>query len=130
MTPSEDDTAVRSYLRAVVGEPVRVRDTVASTEPGFVTLAAEWAQRWGVDRRSLRALGVPKEALDDAGIVQPPVQELVRAEYDSEGFTIADLVARSCVSPSSVRSTVSDDEEAGIIERMPSPGQAHRWRRT
>lgn len=129
MTASKEDAAVRSYLRALVGEPVRIRDTVASTEPGFVAVAAAWARRTGVDRRSLQLLGVPTETLDRAGVVQPPVHELVRAEYDAEDFTIADLVGKSCVSVSSVRSTVLEDAAAGVIERVASPERAHRWRR-
>lgn len=129
MTAAQEEADVRAYLRAVAGAPLRGRDSTASTESAFVAVAGRWAKRAGVDRQSLLTIGVSAETLDRAGVAPSSAQELVRAEYNSQAFTIADLANRACVSSSSVRSTVAEDEAAGIIERMPSAGRAHHWRR-
>jgi len=130
VTPAEDEAVVRAYLRAVVGAPLRGRGRIASTESEFVAVAARWAKRAGVDRRSLRTIGVAAGTLNRAGITQPSAQDLVRAEYGLQEFTIADLANRTCVSSSSVRTTVAEDEAAGVVKRVVSSGRAHRWRRT
>jgi hypothetical protein len=126
--PSSEDDAVRSYLRALVGAPVRSSDRVDLSEPGFVEAAVEWSMRSGVDRRTLALLGVPRRVLDAAGLRPTPVGDLVRRHYGTEPFTVADLVRKSDVSAASARSALIEDVEAGRLERIGTAGRAALYR--
>lgn len=94
----------------------------------FIEVAAGWSERAGVDRRTLREMGVPREVLDAAGVVATPVAELVRCQYGTRPFTVADLVRKSGVSMASVRSMLAEDERAGRVSRVKSEGRAIRYR--
>ncbi len=128
MSVASDEAAVRSYLRLVVGAPLQATDAVPPAEQNFVAVAARWAKRTGVDRRTLAGLGVPKTVLDRAGVVQPPIGVLVGGHYSRTPFDVTTLARRACVSERSVRQAVADDERAGVIQRMPSTGRASSWR--
>jgi hypothetical protein len=128
MSIASDEAAVRSYLRLLVGAPVRATDEAAVTEQGFVAAAARWAGRNGVDRRTLSGVGVPKATLDRAGLRQPSIEVLIRHHYSTTPFSVATLARRSCTSEASVRQTLADDLRAGVVEQMPGPGRATMWR--
>lgn len=128
MSVASDEAAVRVYLRLLVGAPVRTADAILAAEQNFVAVAARWAKRTGVDRRTVAGLGVSKKVLDRAGIVQAPIGVLVRRHYSRTPFDVAILARRACVSEGSVRQTVADDERAGVIQRTPSTGRATSWR--
>lgn len=128
MSVATDESAARAYLRLLVGAPLRTADTILPAEQNFVAVAARWAKRTGVDRRSLAGLGVPKQILDLASVVQPPVGVLVRRHYSRTPFDVAIVARRACVSDGSVRQTIADDERAGVIQRTPSTGRATSWR--
>ncbi len=121
--PSSEDDAVRGYLRALVGAPIRASDRVDTSEPGFVEAAASWSARSGVDRRTLSYVGVPRRVLDAAGLRPRPVADLVRRHYGSAPFTVADLVRKSGVSTASVRDVLIEDVEAGRLERRGTAGR-------
>lgn len=127
---SSDEAPVRAYLRTVVGSPIAACDDSGSTEAGFVAVASRWAAQVGVDRRTLLAVGVPKATLDAAGVVQESSRDAVGRHYGDGEFTIAEVVARSCASPSSVRAAVAADEADGVLERVLPSGRSHRWRRS
>lgn len=129
MTATADEAAVRAYLRALMGAPERSSDSVETTEPGFRDAAARWAIRANVDRKALRKLGVPRSVIDRAGIAGSHATDLVRWMYTAEPFGIAELARRTCVSPASVRAAVLADERGGLLERAPSQGRAHQWRK-
>jgi hypothetical protein len=120
---SEDDDAIRGYLRALVGAPVRSSDRVETSEPGFVEAAARWSTRSGVDRKTLASLGVPRRVLDAAGLRLTSVGDLVRRHYGSEPFTAAELVRKSGVSATSVRDVLMEDVEVGRLERIGAAGR-------
>jgi hypothetical protein len=126
--PSSEDDAVRGYLRALVGAPVRSSDRVDCSESGFVEAAARWSTRSGVDRRTLACLGVPRRVLDAAGLRATPVGELVRRHYGTDPFTAADLVRKSGVSAASVRGALVEDVEAGRLERIGTAGRMALYR--
>lgn len=130
MSVLTDEALVRAYLRSLVGRPERIADNLESTEPGFLHSGARWARRNGVDMRTLAGLGVARDVLDRAGIVQPPIEELVRAHYSRRPFDVATLTRRSCVSAGAVRQTLADDERLGRVERVTRPGCATGWRVT
>lgn len=121
------EAAVRTYLRLLVGAPVRVSDCLGSAEVAFITVAADWSARSGVDRRALEELGVPRDVLDAAEITPTPVAELVRRQYGMSPFTVADLVRKSGVSMASVRNVLMEDERSGRIERVAHRGRAVRY---
>lgn len=120
----EDEAKVRTYLRLLLGVPVRASDRLEPAEAAFIEVAAGWSGRSGVDRRTLADLGVPREVLDSAGIAATPVGELVRRQYGQSPFTAADLVRKSGVSVASVRAVLAEDERAKRIKRVKSEGRA------
>ena len=128
MSVMSDEAAVRVYLRSLVGAPVGADAATLPAEEEFVAVAARWAERNGVDRRTLAALGVPKPVLDRAGIVQPSIRHLVRQHYSTDPFDVATLARRACVSRGSVRQAIAEDERAGLIQRISSNGRATCWR--
>lgn len=123
----DDETKVRAYLRLLVEAPVRASDRLDSTETAFIDVGATWAARSGVDRRTLAEIGVPREVLDAAGIAATPVGELVRRQYGTDPFTVADLVRRSGVSTASVRAVLAEDEKARRIRQVESQGRAIQY---
>lgn len=123
----DDEAKVRSYLRILVEAPVRASDRLESVERGFIDVAAGWAAQSGVDRKTLAGVGVSHEVLDAAGIAPTPVAELVRRQYRTSPFTVADLVRTSGVSVASVRNVVAEDEQAGRIGRVESVGRTIRY---
>lgn len=122
-----DYTEAKAYLRAVIGAPLGRGDTVESTEPGFVSSAADWAKTAGVDRQTLLTLGVPPSVLDRAGIAPTPVVDLIREFYGPEPFSVSDLARRACVSEASVRKALAIDERAGLVRRHGQIGRAVLW---
>jgi hypothetical protein len=120
---SSEDDAVRGYLRALAGAPVRSADRVDTAESGFVEAAAGWAARSGADRRTLARLGVPRRVLDAAGLRPTPVGDLVRRQYGTDPFTAAELVRKSGVSATTVRNVLIEDVEAGRLERIEAAGR-------
>ena len=124
----DDEAEVRTYLRLLVGEPVRASDRLDPAEEAFVEVAAGWSERSGVDRRTLADLGVPRKVLDAAGIAATPVAELVRRQYGKTPFTSSDLVRRSGVSQARVRTVLAEDEERGRVTRVASEGRATQYR--
>jgi hypothetical protein len=120
----DDEAKIRTYLRLLVEAPVRASDRLCAAEAAFIEIAADWSARSGVDRRTLADLGVPRDILDAAGIERTPVAELVRRQYSSDPFTVADLVRRSGVSTASVRAVLAEDERSGWIGRLASRGRA------
>jgi predicted Rossmann fold nucleotide-binding protein DprA/Smf involved in DNA uptake len=128
LSETADELAVRAYLRALVGAPVRAADRVETTEVSFVDAAARWSVRTGVDRKTLSGLGVDRRTLDAAGLKATPVAELVRRQYQTEPLSVADLARRSGVSPASVRQTVFDDESDGLIETVGTKGRTVLYR--
>lgn len=125
---SSEDEAVRSYLRALVGAPVRTADRVAKAESSFVESAASWATRSGVDRRTLARLGVPRRVLEAAGLRPTPVGDLVRRQYETGPFTASALVRKSGVSATTVRGVLKEDVEAGRLERIEAAGRMVLYR--
>lgn len=123
VTEVADELAVRSYLRALVGAPVRSADRVETTEVAFVDAVGRWSDRAGVDRRTLSRIGVERAILDASGLKQTPVGDVVRRHYQTEPASIADLARRSGVSPASVRQTVYDDESEGLIQAVHTKGK-------
>lgn len=123
----DEESKVRTYLRILVDAPLRASDRLDAAEEAFITVGAAWSERSGVDRRTLAALGVPREVLDAAGIAQTPVGELVRRQYGTGSFTVADLARKAGVSMASVRIVLAEDEQAGRITRVKSTGRAVRY---
>ncbi|MGH8981576.1 MAG: hypothetical protein ACRDWE_11270 [Acidimicrobiales bacterium] len=119
---------VRTYLRLLVGAPVRAADRISSAIDGFVESGARWSSRSEVDRRTLADLRVPLDVLDAAGISATAVAELVRRQYEKSTFTAADLVRKSGVSMASVRNTLAEDEGARLITRVTSKGRTIQYR--
>lgn len=128
VTDNANELAVRAYLRALVGAPVRATDRVETTEASFVDAAARWSGRSGVDRKTLSRIGVDRRTLDAAGLKATPVAELVRRQYSTEPFSVANLARRSGVSPASAKQTVSQDESDGLIETVGTKGRAVLYR--
>lgn len=128
MTIESDEAAVRAYLRVVIGAPERATATIASTEAGFISCAARWARRHGVDRATLRALGVRQPVLELAAVTQLTAGDMVRRHYSRKPFDVASLARRSVVTVTTVRRTVTQDAQAGIIELVPHQGRGSRWR--
>ena len=129
MTAKADEAAVRAYLRTVVGAPESSSETLEGTEPKFVAAAARWAAHANVDRKTLLRLGVPRAVIDRANIAESKTGDLIRWMYTSEPFCVTELSRRVCVSPASIRTAVLADERAGLLERVPGKGRAHRWRK-
>jgi len=121
-SPGGED-AVRAYLRALVGAPVRPSDRVETAEPTFVHVIASWAERVGVQRQTLAAVGVSRSVLDRGGVRPTPLAELIRRNYTAGTFGVADLVRRSGASDGSVRAVVAEDERAGRLRRVGSSGR-------
>lgn len=124
-----DELAVRAYLRSVVGSPVRSPDGREMTEIALSGAIRRWSERAGVDRRTLSQLGVDRRVLDAAGLAPTRVGDVVRRHYRAEPFSVADLARRSAVSPASVRQTVYDDEESGLVEAVDIKGKTVLYRR-
>jgi hypothetical protein len=122
--------AVRRYLRAVVGAPLRGRGTIEEAQDGFVEVAAEWCAQSGVDRRTLLGLGVDRVVLDAAGVLQPPTHEVLRGWWPAGPFAVSDLARRSGFSESTVRQAIARDVEAGLLRRSIERGRAVLWERT
>jgi len=118
----EGEEAVRTYLRVLVGAPIRATDRVEKAEAAFVEAVVGWADETGVDSKTLSAVGVSRRVLDEAGMRPTPVSELVRRQY-TDAFTVADLVRRSGVSSASVRAVLAEDERAGQLKRVASTGR-------
>jgi len=112
---ADDALAVRAYLRALVGAPLRAGDTAESTEASFIGTAARWSRRTKVDRRTLLGMGVESSVLDAAGVYPTPVADIVRRYYTRKPFSVAVLARRAGVSTASARSTVSLDEASGQL---------------
>lgn len=129
MSVASDEAAARSYLRLLVGAPEGAANAAQSTELEFIAVAARWAERTGVDRQTLVRLGVPKNVLDRAGIIQVPIEALVRRFYSTTPFDVATLARRSCVSEGSVRQALANDERTARVQRVASAGRAVMWRR-
>lgn len=121
---SEDEVAVRRYLRSLVGAPLRGSDDLPICEPEFVASAAGWAARTGVDRRTLARVGVPRRVLDRAGVIRVPVAERLRQHWDPTPFSIADLARRSGISEPAVRQAVAEEERVGVLNRVGRRGRA------
>jgi hypothetical protein len=121
--PHDEETAVRAYLRLLVGAPVRASDRVETCEPAFVEVVATWSERTGVDRRTLASIGVPREVLDEAGVRPTPVGDLIRRHYCADPFTVFDLARRSGVSIASVRGVIARDEQSGQLKRVGTTGR-------
>ena len=128
MTIESDEAAVRAYLRVVVGAPERATATIESTEAGFIACAARWARRQGVDHATLRALGVRQPVLELAAVAQLTAGDMVRRHYSRKPFDVGSLARRSAVTATTVRRTVAQDAQAGIIELVPQQGRGSRWR--
>lgn len=120
----DDEAKVRTYLRILLGSPVRASDRLESAEAAFIDVAAGWSERSGVDRKTLADLGVPRGVLDSAGIAATRVGELVRRQYGQDPFTAADLVRKAGVSLASVRTVLAEDERTRRIKRVKSEGRA------
>lgn len=129
MSIATDEAAVRKYLRLVVGAPERTSDDLSTAARAFIRVAARWSSRNGVDRRTLALIGVPNAVLDDAGVTQPSVDEIVRPHYSRQPFDVATVVRRACVGEASVRRVIAQDEDTGLIERVDRPGRSAAWRR-
>lgn len=123
-----DDQAVRAYLRALVGSPVRSSERVETTEPSFIDAVARWAERSEVDRKTLSSIGVGRRVLDAAGLKPTAVAETIRRYYKDGVFSIAALVQRSGVSAAIVRKTVYEDEVNQMIERFSTEGRTILYR--
>ena len=119
----DDEATVRTYLRALIGSPVRSSDRTEDSEPAFVQTIASWSEWAGVDRRTLAAVGVPRRLLNEAGVRRTPVGDLVRRRYTTDTFTVAELVRRSGASPSSVRKVLAEDERVGRLKRVATTGR-------
>ena len=113
-----EEAVVRRYLRSVVGAPVRHARDAADAEAEFITAAKRWAERVGVDRGTLLALGVDSRVLDRAGVRTTPLSERLRRHWEPAPFSIADLARRSGLPESSVRRAVATDEAAGLLRRV------------
>lgn len=124
----EDEMAVRAYLRALIGSPVRMTDRPATTESRFIERAGRWAQRRYVDRRELSLIGVDRRILDAAGILSTPAADLVRRCYTTKPQSITDLVRHSGVSSSSVRQTIQTDLSCGVLESAGKSGRSTLYR--
>ena len=120
---SADESAVRTYLRLLAGAPVRSSDRVEKAESDFIAAAADWAAEAGVDRRTLAEVGVSRQVLDAAGIRATPIAELIRRQYGTNPFTVADLARKSGASTASVRSVLAEDERTGQLKRVASTGR-------
>ena len=126
---SADETAIRAYLRALIGSPVRSADLMQTTQAPFVDAVGNWTERTGVDRRTLVRIGVDPKVLDLAGLKATPVSDIVRRHYQSEPLSVADLARRSGVSSASVRQTVYDDVSNGLVAAIDGPGKTVLYRR-
>jgi hypothetical protein len=120
----DDEAAIRTYLRLIADVPQRSSDRVGPAETAFIESAAEWAKGAGVDRRTLADVGVPAQVLDAAGIRNVPVADLIRRQYGTSSFTIAEIARRSGVSVASVRNVVAEDERARRVVRLANEGRA------
>ncbi len=129
MTVETDQRVVRAYLRAVVGSPLRRSESTETLEAEFVKSASRWAKRTGVDRSTLRKLGVPSRVLDEAGVVATPAGDLIRRHYSRKDFTVMQLASEACISAATVRTTIGTDESRGLLVRGSKSGRAHTWRR-
>ena len=116
----DDEAKVRTCLRLLVEAPVRASDRLDPAEAAFIEVAAGWSEHFGVDRRTLTRLGVPRDVLDAVGVVATPVAELIRRRYGKIPFIAADLVRKSGVSMATVRSVLAEDEQAGRSRRVKS----------
>jgi hypothetical protein len=119
----ENEAAVRTYLRVLVGSPVRSTDRLRTSEAAFVRAVPDWSDKRGVDKRTLVAMGVPRRVLDATGIAPTPVGERIRRHYGKAPFTVADLVRKSGASVASVRSVIADDVRAGRLKRIANDGR-------
>lgn len=128
MSVASDEAAVRTYLRLIVDAAVRQADEMGTAEEQFVAVAARWAKRTGVDRRTLAGIGVPRKVLDRARVVQQPIGLHVRRHYSKTPFDIATLARRACVSEGSVRQAIVDDVRTGHLQQAASEGRAASWR--
>ena len=118
-----DEAIVRRYLRILVGAPTRRGDAADQAESDFIAVASRWADRVGVDRQALLALGVNRSTLDLAGIRRVPPNEWLRRYWNPAPFSIADLARRSGVSPAIVRRAIGLDEEAGLLRQEGRDGR-------
>lgn len=123
----DDEPSIRTYLRLLVGAPVRGSDRLEPAEAAFVGSAAEWAKRAGVDRKTLAGIGVPRQVLDAADVRGISVADLIRRQYPTSPFTIAEVTRRSGVSPASVRNVVAEDERAGRVQRLATKGRTAHY---
>ena len=117
------DEAVRRYLRAVVGAPIGSEDEQGA-ERAFVKSAAAWAERAGVDRRALAALGVSAAVLDAAGIKREIARERLRRYWRAEAFTVGELARWSGSAEATVRDAVAADVGYGALVELGSTGRS------
>jgi hypothetical protein len=118
-----DEVAIRRYLRALVGAPVKGAERLDDHEAAFVDAVPRWSARAGVDRRTLLKMGVERRVLDRAGLRQPPAAELVRQHYPESPFSVADLARSSGIAANSVRQAVTQDEADGLLQRVGKDGR-------
>jgi len=102
---------------------------VETTEASFVDAVGRWTERTGVDRKTLTRLGVDRRTLNSAALKATPVGDIVRRYYGTEPLSVADLARRSGVSPASVRQTLYEDEDEGLIEAIDGKGKTVLYRR-
>ena len=108
---------------------MRSADRVDTTEVAFVNAVCRWSARSGVDRKTLIRLGVDRRTLDAAGLKATPAGDIVRRHYGTEALSVADLARRSGISPATVRQTVYEDEEDGLVEAVSGRGKTVLYRR-
>jgi hypothetical protein len=131
VTADTDENAVRAYLRAVIGAPLRASaGNPAKGEAAFVGAAQRWAKQAGVDRRTLARIGVTRRVLDAAGVAAVSAEARIRRLYTREPFTVAQLAKRAGVTEASVRRVLAIHEETGEIVRAGRVGRALQYRKT
>jgi hypothetical protein len=130
VTVSKDEDAVRLYLRSVIGSPLRasVADPKAG-EAAFVTAAARWGKRGGVDRRTLARIGVSRRVLDAAGVTEITPEARVRRLYSRTAFTVSELARRTSLSEASVRRVVANHVKTGELEHAARVGRLQLYRK-
>lgn len=113
----------------------------AAFREGFVANAATWASQNGVTPEAFEKLGVPGDALVDAGLATAKARvisssgkrrtrvspDAVRAAVPSVAFSIADLEAASGASTATVRKVIAEMTEAGTLRDL-GPDQKHTGR--
>jgi len=130
VTGAKDEDAVRVYLRAVIGAPLKASAADPSKgEAAFVGAAQRWAKQMGVDRRTLARIGVSRRVLDAAGVTAVSPETRIRRLYTREPFTIAELARCAGATEASVRRVLAAHEKTGEIVRAGRVGRALHYRK-